>query len=122
MIATRCVRITESFTVNGNGKTPRAAPASGDEPRDGRCDRAACRMRPRASGHGSAHGARGVSEWRGSAGDRSVQIFYKYKTLLDSTRRGRADSFTENARHWTDSRMSVQRAIQMVEVACGMHR
>src|SRR6266849_1379363 len=50
-----------------------------------------------------------------------VQVLYRYKALLD----GRADEIarilsTENGKTLEDARGSVRRAIQMVEVACGM--
>ena len=50
-----------------------------------------------------------------------VQVFYRYKTLLDK----HADEVariltTENGKTLDDARGSVRRAIQMVEVACGM--
>jgi malonate-semialdehyde dehydrogenase (acetylating)/methylmalonate-semialdehyde dehydrogenase len=60
-------------------------------------------------------------QWREvPVGDR-VQVFYRYKTLLDK----HADEVarilsTENGKTLDDARASVRRAIQMVEVACGM--
>lgn len=50
-----------------------------------------------------------------------VQVFYRYKTLLDQ----HADEIarilsTENGKTLDDAKASVRRAIQMVEVACGM--
>src|SRR5881227_89804 len=50
-----------------------------------------------------------------------VQVLYRYKALLD----GHSDEIarilsTENGKTLEDARGSVRRAIQMVEVACGM--
>ena len=50
-----------------------------------------------------------------------VQVFYRYKTLLEK----HADEVarilsTENGKTLDDAKASVRRAIQMVEVACGM--
>src|SRR5579863_6935676 len=50
-----------------------------------------------------------------------VQVFYRYKTLLEK----HADEVarilsTENGKTLDDARASVRRSIQMVEVACGM--
>jgi malonate-semialdehyde dehydrogenase (acetylating)/methylmalonate-semialdehyde dehydrogenase len=67
----------------------------------------------------TAHAA--FLKWREVPVIDRVQIFYKYKTLLEK----HADEVarilsTENGKTLDDARMSVKRAIQMVEVACGM--
>ena len=67
----------------------------------------------------AAHAA--FLKWREVPVIDRVQIFYKYKALLDK----HADEVarilsTENGKTLDDARMSVKRAIQMVEVACGM--
>jgi malonate-semialdehyde dehydrogenase (acetylating)/methylmalonate-semialdehyde dehydrogenase len=67
----------------------------------------------------TAHAA--FLKWREVPVIDRVQIFYKYKALLDK----HADEVarilsTENGKTLDDARMSVKRAIQMVEVACGM--
>src|SRR5947208_2300322 len=50
-----------------------------------------------------------------------VQVLYRYKTLLDRHADGIARILsTENGKTLEDARGSVRRAIQMVEVACGM--
>jgi malonate-semialdehyde dehydrogenase (acetylating) / methylmalonate-semialdehyde dehydrogenase len=60
-------------------------------------------------------------QWREVPVVDRVQVLYRYKTLLDK----RADEValiltTENGKTLEDARGSVRRAIQMVEVACGM--
>ena len=50
-----------------------------------------------------------------------VQVLYRYKTLLDKYANDLAAILTsENGKTTEDARMEVRRAIQMVEVACGM--
>jgi malonate-semialdehyde dehydrogenase (acetylating)/methylmalonate-semialdehyde dehydrogenase len=50
-----------------------------------------------------------------------VQIFYRYKTLLEKHAESVARTLsTENGKTIDDARAEVRRAIQMVEVACGM--
>jgi malonate-semialdehyde dehydrogenase (acetylating)/methylmalonate-semialdehyde dehydrogenase len=50
-----------------------------------------------------------------------VQVFYRYKTLLEKHAEEVARILsTENGKTFEDAKMSVRRAIQMVEVACGM--
>ena len=50
-----------------------------------------------------------------------VQVLYRYKTLLEKHADDLAAILTsENGKTADDARMEVRRAIQMVEVACGM--
>jgi malonate-semialdehyde dehydrogenase (acetylating)/methylmalonate-semialdehyde dehydrogenase len=50
-----------------------------------------------------------------------VQVFYRYKTLLEKHVEDVARVLsTENGKTLEDAKMSVRRGIQMVEVACGM--
>src|SRR5215475_599599 len=50
-----------------------------------------------------------------------VQVLYRYKTLLDQHANELAAILTrENGKTADDARAEVRRAIQMVEVACGM--
>jgi malonate-semialdehyde dehydrogenase (acetylating)/methylmalonate-semialdehyde dehydrogenase len=50
-----------------------------------------------------------------------VQVLYRYKTLLEKHHGDLAATLTrENGKTADDARMEVRRAIQMVEVACGM--
>jgi len=50
-----------------------------------------------------------------------VQVFYRYKTLLEKHAESVAHTLsTENGKTLEDARAEVRRAIQMVEVACGM--
>jgi malonate-semialdehyde dehydrogenase (acetylating)/methylmalonate-semialdehyde dehydrogenase len=50
-----------------------------------------------------------------------VQIFYRYKTLLEKHAEDVARVLsTENGKTFDDAKTEVRRAIQMVEVACGM--
>jgi malonate-semialdehyde dehydrogenase (acetylating)/methylmalonate-semialdehyde dehydrogenase len=50
-----------------------------------------------------------------------VQVLYRYKTLLDKHHEEVARILTtENGKTLDDAKASVRRAIQMVEVACGM--
>jgi malonate-semialdehyde dehydrogenase (acetylating)/methylmalonate-semialdehyde dehydrogenase len=67
----------------------------------------------------AAHAA--FLQWRDVPVVDRVQVLYRYKTLLDR----HADEIarilsTENGKTLEDARGSVRRAIQMVEVACGM--
>ena len=67
----------------------------------------------------AAHAA--FLKWRDVPVVDRVQVLYRYKTLLDR----HADEIarilsTENGKTLEDARGSVRRAIQMVEVACGM--
>jgi malonate-semialdehyde dehydrogenase (acetylating)/methylmalonate-semialdehyde dehydrogenase len=67
----------------------------------------------------SAHAA--FLKWREVPVVERVQVFYRYKDLLEK----HADEIarilsTENGKTLEDARGSVRRAIQMVEVACGM--
>jgi len=60
-------------------------------------------------------------KWREVPVVERVQVFYRYKSLLDK----HADDVarilsTENGKTLEDAKLSVKRAIQMVEVACGM--
>jgi malonate-semialdehyde dehydrogenase (acetylating)/methylmalonate-semialdehyde dehydrogenase len=52
-----------------------------------------------------------------------VQVFYRYKTLLEKHADDVARTLSmENGKTLDDAKASVRRAIQMVEVACGMPR
>src|SRR5580704_12968735 len=60
-------------------------------------------------------------KWRDVPVVDRVQIFYRYKTLLEAHANEVARILsTENGRTLDDAKASVRRAIQMVEVACGM--
>ncbi len=60
-------------------------------------------------------------KWRGVPVVDRVQIFYRYKTLLEMHAEDVARVLsTENGKTFDDAKMEVRRAIQMVEVACGM--
>lgn len=60
-------------------------------------------------------------KWRDVPVIDRVQVLYRYKTLLDKNVDDIARILsTENGKTIGDSRLSVRRAVQMVEVACGM--
>ena len=60
-------------------------------------------------------------KWRDVPVVERVQPFYRYKTLLEKHANDLAATLTaENGKTIDDARMEVRRAIQMVEVACGM--
>jgi malonate-semialdehyde dehydrogenase (acetylating)/methylmalonate-semialdehyde dehydrogenase len=60
-------------------------------------------------------------KWRAVPVVDRVQVFYRYKTLLDKHHEELARILTtENGKTFEDARLEVRRAIQMVEVACGM--
>ena len=67
----------------------------------------------------AAHAA--YLKWREVPVVERVQPFYRYKTLLEKHANDLAATLTaENGKTVDDARMEVRRAIQMVEVACGM--
>ncbi len=67
----------------------------------------------------AAHAA--FLKWREVPVVERVQVLYRYKTLLESHANDLAAVLTaENGKTADDARMEVRRAIQMVEVACGM--
>jgi malonate-semialdehyde dehydrogenase (acetylating)/methylmalonate-semialdehyde dehydrogenase len=67
----------------------------------------------------AAHAA--FLKWRHVPVVERVQVLYRYKTLLESHANDLAAVLTaENGKTADDARMEVRRAIQMVEVACGM--
>ncbi len=67
----------------------------------------------------AAHAA--FLKWRDVPVVERVQVLYRYKTLLESHANDLAAVLTsENGKTADDARMEVRRAIQMVEVACGM--
>ncbi len=67
----------------------------------------------------AAHAA--FLQWREVPVVDRVQVLYRYKALLDRDADGIARILsTENGKTLDDARGSVRRAIQMVEVACGM--
>jgi malonate-semialdehyde dehydrogenase (acetylating)/methylmalonate-semialdehyde dehydrogenase len=67
----------------------------------------------------AAHAA--FLKWRDVPVVERVQVLYRYKTLLESHANDLAATLTtENGKTQDDARMEVRRAIQMVEVACGM--
>jgi malonate-semialdehyde dehydrogenase (acetylating) / methylmalonate-semialdehyde dehydrogenase len=67
----------------------------------------------------SAHAA--FLKWRDVPVVERVQVLYRYKTLLENHANDLAAVLTaENGKTADDARMEVRRAIQMVEVACGM--
>ena len=60
-------------------------------------------------------------KWREVPVVERVQPFYRYKALLEKHANELAATLTaENGKTTDDARMEVRRAIQMVEVACGM--
>jgi malonate-semialdehyde dehydrogenase (acetylating) / methylmalonate-semialdehyde dehydrogenase len=60
-------------------------------------------------------------KWRDVPVVDRVQVFYRYKTLLDQHANDVARILSsENGKTLDDAKASVRRAIQMVEVACGM--
>src|SRR5580658_6930354 len=60
-------------------------------------------------------------KWRDVPVIDRVQVLYRYKTLLDKYTDDVARILsTENGKTFGDAQASVRRAIQMVEVACGM--
>jgi malonate-semialdehyde dehydrogenase (acetylating) / methylmalonate-semialdehyde dehydrogenase len=67
----------------------------------------------------AAHAA--FLKWRDVPVVERVQVLYRYKTLLENHANDLAAVLTaENGKTAEDARMEVRRAIQMVEVACGM--
>jgi malonate-semialdehyde dehydrogenase (acetylating)/methylmalonate-semialdehyde dehydrogenase len=67
----------------------------------------------------AAHAA--YLKWRDVPVVERVQPFYRYKTLLEKHANDLAATLTaENGKTVDDARAEVRRAIQMVEVACGM--
>jgi len=67
----------------------------------------------------AAHAA--FLKWRDVPVVDRVQVLYRYKTLLENHANDLAAVLTaENGKTADDARMEVRRAIQMVEVACGM--
>ncbi len=67
----------------------------------------------------SAHAA--YLSWRSVPVIERVQVLYRYKALLEENHERLAQTLTsENGKTIEDSRAEVRRAIQMVEVACGM--
>jgi len=67
----------------------------------------------------AAHAA--YLKWREVPVVERVQPFYRYKALLEKHANELAATLTaENGKTMDDARMEVRRAIQMVEVACGM--
>lgn len=64
---------------------------------------------------------RAFLEWRQVPVVDRVQPLYRFKTLLEKHTRELAETLTrENGKTLSDATMEVKRAIQMVEVACGM--
>src|ERR1039458_10185272 len=60
-------------------------------------------------------------KWREVPVVERVQVLYRYKALLDKHTADLANVLTrENGKTADDSKLEVRRAIQMVEVACGM--
>src|ERR1019366_3732344 len=60
-------------------------------------------------------------KWRDVPVVERVQVLYRYKALLDKHTADLANVLTrENGKTADDSKLEVRRAIQMVEVACGM--
>ena len=67
----------------------------------------------------AAHAA--FLQWREVPVVDRVQVLYRYKTLLEKNAEELARILTsENGKVFDDSRVEIRRAIQMVEVACGM--
>ena len=67
----------------------------------------------------AAHAA--FLKWRDVPVVDRVQVFYRYKALLEQHADDVARQLsTENGKTLDDARAEVRRAIQMVEVACGM--
>jgi len=60
-------------------------------------------------------------KWRNVPVVDRVQVFYRYKSLLDKHHEELARVLTtENGKTYEDAKLEVRRAIQMVEFACGM--
>src|SRR5690242_13404065 len=60
-------------------------------------------------------------EWRGVPVVDRVQVLYRYKELLEKHAEDLARTLTsENGKTLEDARAEIRRAIQMVEVSCGM--
>jgi malonate-semialdehyde dehydrogenase (acetylating)/methylmalonate-semialdehyde dehydrogenase len=122
MIATETAVRNLKFFVNGSWQEPAASslhpitnPATG----------AVIAQIPYATADDVDRAARAAHaaflQWRDIPVVDRVQVLYRYKTLLDR----HADDIarilsTENGKTLEDARGSVRRAIQMVEVACGM--
>ena len=122
MIATESALETVSFYVNGKwdsaGKPARAAGHQSSHWRGYRAS--GLRIRGRRGSHRPSR-ARGYLKWRDVPVVDRVQPLYRYKTLLEKHANELAAALTaENGKTIDDARMEVRRAIQMVEVACGM--
>jgi malonate-semialdehyde dehydrogenase (acetylating)/methylmalonate-semialdehyde dehydrogenase len=122
MIGTESALETVSFYVNGKWEGagdrtmhPVTNPATGDA--IGQVAYASVEDVDRAVQ--AAHAA--FLKWRDVPVVERVQVLYRYKTLLESHANDLAGTLTaENGKTTDDARMEVRRAIQMVEVACGM--
>jgi len=67
----------------------------------------------------AAHAA--FLQWRDVPVVDRVQVLYRYKALLEKNTEDLARTLTvENGKVFDDARVEIRRAIQMVEVACGM--
>src|SRR5215831_13164954 len=121
MIATESKVDTVSFYINGTWEKPERSLEPVTNPATG----AVLAEVPYATEADvdravrSAHAA--FLKWREVPVVERVQVLYRYKTLLDRY----ADEIarilsTENGKTLEDARGSVRRAVQMVEVACGM--
>ena len=122
MIATESKWELFRFTSMERGKKPEGRSCSrSPTPRQARtiaevpCARRRCRPR----GPARAHEA--FLKWREVPVVDRVQALYRYKTLLEKHASDLARILTsENGKTADDARAEVRRAIQMVEVACGM--
>jgi malonate-semialdehyde dehydrogenase (acetylating) / methylmalonate-semialdehyde dehydrogenase len=122
MIATETAVRKVKFLVNGNWEDaagralyPITNPATGQE----------IAQVPYATAEDVDRTARAAhaafQQWREVPVVDRVQPFYRYKTLLEKHAEETARILsTENGKTLEDARGSVRRAIQMVEVACGM--
>ena len=122
MIATETSAKTLKFYVNGNWENATGAtehpvtnPATGE---------VIARVPYATAAHVDrvarlAHAA--FLKWREVPVIDRVQVFYRYKTLLEKHAEEVARILsTENGKTFDDAKTEVRRAIQMVEVACGM--
>jgi malonate-semialdehyde dehydrogenase (acetylating)/methylmalonate-semialdehyde dehydrogenase len=121
MIATETAMQTVKFFVNGRWEQPGdrvlhpvANPATGQ----------AIAQVPYATAEDVDRTARAAHaaflEWREVPAVDRVQVFYRYKNLLEKHAEEIARTLsTENGKTLEDARGSVRRGIQMVEVACG---
>jgi malonate-semialdehyde dehydrogenase (acetylating)/methylmalonate-semialdehyde dehydrogenase len=122
MIATESPLKTVSFYVNGNWTNaegrpvmPVTNPATGREIAQVAYASAADVNRTVELAHES------FLKWRDVPVVERVQPLYRYKALLEKHANDLAATLTaENGKTVDDARMEVRRAIQMVEVACGM--